>query len=286
MMCHSVEAARYLLTEPGAPRTSLVPLRVTAQAACLKWQRPEYAERLARRPGPPLDYRSRPAEDFAAVVVEYSDAAGNPLVVEAITSWAFVGAGLRLRMELLGPEYSMSVSSLETGLALFFSRAVEQQAGEDLVEKQSAESGLMPVVPNEAAAYGYEDEDRHMVRSFLAGERPRETFDDGLAVTELLMAAYMSAEQERTITFPPGGLETFVPAVAARALEPAGLNLAQSCPSASRRAAWSQARAVRAMQVSVPSRHVNAEGEHAPAVVTAGSSVTSLSARGRQSPNP
>jgi len=35
-----------------------------------------------------------------------------------------------------------------------------------------------------------------------------------VAVTELLMAAYMSAEQERTIPFPPPDLETFVPAVA------------------------------------------------------------------------
>lgn len=33
-------------------------------------------------------------------------------------------------------------------------------------------------------------------------------------VVELLMAAYQSAEQERTLAFPPEGLETFVPAVA------------------------------------------------------------------------
>ena len=37
---------------------------------------------------------------------------------------------------------------------------------------------------------------------------------DGVAVTELLMTAYMSAEQERTIPFPPPDLESFVPAVA------------------------------------------------------------------------
>ena len=41
-----------------------------------------------------------------------------------------------------------------------------------------------------------------------------ENFSDGLAVTELLMAAYMSAEQDKTIQFPPEGLEDFVPAVA------------------------------------------------------------------------
>ena len=53
-----------------------------------------------------------------------------------------------------------------------------------------------------------------MVESFLAGNRPEENFSDGFAVTELLMGAYMSAEQDKTIQFPPEGLEDFVPAVA------------------------------------------------------------------------
>ena len=214
MMCHSIETARFLLTEPGAERSSLIPRKVTAQTACLKWQRPKYAERLAQMPGPELDYANAPAEDYAHAVVEYEDRSGAPLVVEATTSWSYVGAGLRLSMELLGPEYSMNVNTQENGLSLFFSREVAQQAGEDLVEKQNAEMGLMPVVANEPAVYGYEDENRHMVRAFLVGERPRENFEDGVNVTELLMTAYMSAEQERTVEFPPKGLDSFVPAVA------------------------------------------------------------------------
>jgi hypothetical protein len=72
----------------------------------------------------------------------------------------------------------------------------------------------MPVVANEAAAYGYEAENRHFVRAFLGLEPLRLTFDDGVDVVELLMAAYQSAEQERTLSFPPEGLEAFVPAVA------------------------------------------------------------------------
>ena len=40
------------------------------------------------------------------------------------------------------------------------------------------------------------------------------TFDDGVEVVELLMTAYMSAEQRRTLPFRPDGLDTFVPAVA------------------------------------------------------------------------
>ncbi|HUO52260.1 MAG TPA: gfo/Idh/MocA family oxidoreductase, partial [Gemmatimonadaceae bacterium] len=74
--------------------------------------------------------------------------------------------------------------------------------------------GLMPVVANEAAAYGYEAEDRHFVRAFLGRETPRLTFDDGLEVVRILMAAYMSAEQRKTLPFPPKGLDAFVPAVA------------------------------------------------------------------------
>ena len=214
MMCHSVEAARFLLTPPAAPRNVLTPVKVTAYTNCLKWQRPEYAKRLSENSKGMLDYAARPSEDFARSLIEYRDPQGTPIVVETTTSWCYVGAGLRLSMELLGPEYSMQINTLDTGLKVFFSREVAGKSGEDLVEKQNAEMGLMPVVSNEGNEYGYDVEDRHMVESFLAGKRPVENFDDGLNVTELLMTAYMSAEQEKTLPFPPPGLEDFVPAVA------------------------------------------------------------------------
>jgi len=70
------------------------------------------------------------------------------------------------------------------------------------------------VVSDEENEYGYTSENRHMVRAFQDGTRPEENFSDGVNVTELLMTAYMSAEQEKTLSFPPSGLETFVPAVA------------------------------------------------------------------------
>jgi predicted dehydrogenase len=214
MMCHSALVVRRLLTEPGASLRTLRPVKVTAHIASLKWTRPEYARQLAERYGPSVDYTRRPAEDFASLMVEFETPEGLRVLGEATTSWSYVGAGLRLSAELLGPEYSMSWNTLDTGLKLFFSRAVQGREGEDLVEKQNAESGLMPVVANEAAAYGYEAENRHFVRAFLRLEPPRLTFDDGVDVVELLMAAYQSAEQERTLAFPPDGLEAFVPAVA------------------------------------------------------------------------
>jgi predicted dehydrogenase len=214
MMCHSVEVARYMLTQPGAPRQSIRPTKISAQIACLKWARPEYARALRERMGSEVDYRTKPSEDFARATISYVDEQGAPLIVEATTSWSYVGAGLRLSMELLGPEYSLSMNSLDSGLKLFFSRQVQGEAGEDLVEKQNAEQGLMPVVGNEAGEYGYENENRYFAQCFLEGKQPQENFYDGLEVTELLMTAYMSAEQERVVEFKPKNLDTYIPAVA------------------------------------------------------------------------
>ena len=214
MMCHSVEEARFLLTEPGKPRDSIKPISVSAHTDCLKWQRPKYADILSKNSGGKTDYSQRPSEDFARSLIEYLDENGEKIIVETTTSWCFVGEGLRLSMELFGPEYSMFVNTLDPDLKVFFSREVSGEAGEDLVEKQNAESGGMPVVSNEAEVYGYTAENRHMVESFLAGKRPEENFSDGVNVTELLMTAYMSAEQGQTITFPPPELDTFIPAVA------------------------------------------------------------------------
>jgi predicted dehydrogenase len=218
MMCHSALVVRHLLTKPGDPLSTVTPVRVTAHIASLKWSRPEYAKRLAKSMG--VDYAKTPSEDFASLTIEFETSDGLTVIGEATTSWSFVGAGLRLSAELLGPEYSMAWNSLDSGLKLFFSREVKGKAGEDLVEKQNAEIGLMPVVPSEAAAYGYEAEDRHFVRVFLGKEEPLLTWDDGLEVVQILMTAYKSAESGRTLDFPPRGLDQFVPAVASGTWKP------------------------------------------------------------------
>jgi predicted dehydrogenase len=214
MLCHSALVVRHLLTKPGAPLSTVRPVRVSARIASLKWSRPEYARQLAERFGNEVDYTRRPAEDFASATIEFETDDGHLVIGEATTSWSFVGAGLRLSAELLGPEYSMSWNSLDSGLKLFFSRAVQGKEGEDLVEKQNAEVGQMPVVPDEASVYGYEGENRHFVRAFLGKEAPLLTAADGLDVVRLLMTAYRSAEEGRTLAFPPDGLDRFVPAVA------------------------------------------------------------------------
>jgi predicted dehydrogenase len=214
MMCHSALVVRHLLTRPGESLSTVKPVKVTGHIASLKWTRDVYAKRLKATMGKEVDYAKRPSEDFASVMIEFETAEGFTVLGEATTSWSFVGAGLRLSAELLGPEYSMSWNTLDSGLKLFFSREVKGKTGEDLVEKQNAEMGLMPVVANEPMAYGYEAENRHFVRVFLGKEEPLLTWDDGLDVVRLLMAAYQSAETGKTVKFPPNGLDTFVPAVA------------------------------------------------------------------------
>ena len=222
MMCHSVEEARFMLTEPGKPRDSIIPISISAHTDCLKWQRPEYVKILSDNSNGETDYSKRPSEDFARSLIEYLDEDKNKLIVETTTSWCFVGEGLRLSLELFGPEYSMFVNTLDPDLKVFFSRKVTGSQGEDLVEKQNAESGGMPVVSNEAEVYGYTAENRHMVQSSANGNRPEENFDDGLEVTRLLMAAYMSAEQEKTIQLPNSDIDTFIPAVAQGEWNPKG----------------------------------------------------------------
>lgn len=212
MMCHSALMVRHLLTKPGEALATVKPVRVTGHIASLKWSRPAYVKKLKQAMH--VDYSKTPSEDFASILIEFETADGLRVIGEATTSWSFVGAGLRLSAELLGPEYSMKWNSLDSGLQLFFSREVTGRAGEDLVEKQNAEQGVMPVVPEEYAAYGYTNEDRHFVRVFLGKEKPLVTWDDGLEVVKLLMAAYQSAEQGKTLAFPPKGLDRFVPAVA------------------------------------------------------------------------
>ncbi len=214
MMCHSIEVARHLLNEPGARRDALRVKSVSGTVANLKWTRPHYADQLKQRFGNEVDYRKRPSEDFARGLVTLEDADGNELIIEATTSWAYVGAGLRIQLELLGPEYAMEFSSLGTGLKIFMSREVSGGEGEDLVEKQNAEQGLMPVLENEEDVYGYTDENRHMVDCFRKQTTPLETFEDGVAVVEILMALYRSAEIGQTVSYPFDDLIDYVPVVA------------------------------------------------------------------------
>jgi len=214
MMCHSMEAARVLLTEPGKKKSSLKPVSVNCEIAALKWSRQKYINELTRRYEGKVDYAKSPAEDFARATVVYESPEKLPLIAEVSTSWSYNGPGLRLFFELLGPEYYMKINSLSPNLNVFFSRNVKGKAGEDFVEKQAAEQGLMPVLSNEVLAYGYAQENKYMTECFLDGRQPEETFEDGLFIQRILAACYMSAEEGKKLKFPPKGLDDFIPQVA------------------------------------------------------------------------
>lgn len=212
MMCHSLEAARYLLYDPEKGKDSLKPRKVLAQVASLKWTQETYIKELKERFG--VDYSVEPAEDYAAATVIYEDDEGNIVLSETHTSWCFVGAGLRLTFEVLGPEYSLQINTLQPELFMFFSRNVRIPPTEEFVEKQNADQGLMPVIPDEAVTYGYQNEDRHIVQAFMKRKEPRETWYDGLLVVQLMMTAYMSAEKGIAIDFKPELVEKYIPPVA------------------------------------------------------------------------
>ncbi|GBC93682.1 D-xylose dehydrogenase [bacterium HR15] len=216
MMCHSVAAGWYVLTPPDQPLTALVPRSVSAQIACLKWARPEYAQRLRETYAHEMevDYTRQPAEDYAAARITFQTPSGNLVLVEATTSWCFVGPGLRLTFEVLGPEYMLAINTLAGEGTIFFSRQIQGAAGEDLVEKQNAEQGLMPYLADETHTYGYIAENRYFTDCLLHGETPFCTLEYGARITELLMAAYLSAERRQTVDLPCPELENFIPAVA------------------------------------------------------------------------
>lgn len=222
LMCHSLEAGRFLLTPPGQdPNEWLTPVSVRATIASLRWGRARYAAQLAERYPGLQDYASTPSEDYASATYTFVNGDGEPVIVEATTSWGFVGSGMRLAFELHGPEYSMTANSLTGDATMFLSRALQQAAGEDMLEKQNAEQGLIPVVADEPSSYGYTAENTAVTHMFLRGEQPLESVASGVAVTELLMAAYFSAETETVVRF-PAELGDYVPAVARREWRPRG----------------------------------------------------------------
>jgi predicted dehydrogenase len=210
MMCHSVEVGRFLLTAPDAPRASLKVKAVQGSVAYLKWTQDRYARALAQD-FKGVEMQRRPVEDFARATVTLEDEGGRELIVEASTSWSYVGPGLRIDLALLGPEYAMEFSSLNPSLKVFLSRAITGGQGEDLVEKQNAEQGQMPIVEDEAGTYGYIGENRHMVECFRHGRTPIETFHDGVEVVKMVMALYKSAETGAVVRLPDESLETYVP---------------------------------------------------------------------------
>ncbi|MFP8955430.1 Gfo/Idh/MocA family protein [Natrialbaceae archaeon A-CW3] len=207
MMCHSHKVNHHLLADPDDP-DGLTPVAVSGDISTLKWGQDAYADELADEYD--VDYRTSPAEDYARASVFYETADGDLVVGEATNSWCFVGEGLRITVELLGPEYSGSLNTLESGTNVFFSSDAGDESGY-VVEKQEATEGSFSVVPDEATTYGYVAQNRHVVDAFRHGEDAREDLYDGLEVVKLCMASYRAAEEGRRIDLERTDLESYVP---------------------------------------------------------------------------
>lgn len=220
MMCHSHKVNKHLLESPTGD--DLTPLAVSCDLSTLKWAREEYADRLAAEFD--VDYRSAPAEDYARATVYYETDDGDVVVAEATNSWCFVGSGLRITIELLGPEYSGSINTLDSGVDVFFSSDVEDDAGY-VVEKQQAGQGEMAVLPDEVTTYGYLAQNRHVVSAFRDDENAREDLEDGLEVVELTAASYLAAERGERVEMAAADLTDYIPEPARGEFDPSPAGL-------------------------------------------------------------
>lgn len=216
MMCHSHKVNQHLLESPSRSET-LQPVAVSCDISTLKWQREMYTKELKEKYD--VDYQSNPAEDYARATVYYETDEGETVVGETTNSWCYVGSGLRITIELLGPEYSGSLNTLDSGTDVFFSSSVEDEGGY-VVEKQQAGQGAMPVIPDEVTTYGYLDQNRHVVSAFRQGENAREDLHDGFEIVRLCMASYLSAEEGRRVRLEDADLESYVPEPARGAFDP------------------------------------------------------------------
>ena len=218
MGCHSIAVGWYVLTPHGKPPTCLEPVAVTAETALLKWGLPKWRQKLLDQYG--VDYSKTPAEDFATGMVTFKNPETGQLVKAQFTdSWMFEKQGLRLFMDGMGPGYAFEINTLASPLNIFIGDAAAEAAAdaETALEKSTASRGLLAVQYNEPDLYGYTDENAEAAGAFLAGRDGFLTWQYGLQVTRLVMAAYMAAERRQTIdlTDPTiqAELETYVPLI-------------------------------------------------------------------------
>jgi predicted dehydrogenase len=209
MMSHTHLATKHLLRNPTGDEAPLTPVEVTGNTFNLKWGHGLYADHLREEFG--VEFGENPADDYANAVVVFERAGGQPAVAESVASWSYVGAGVHRTLELLGPESTARVESGEATTNIFISDNVGG-GSDDLMEKQAAQRGRMPVEPLDVVNGGYVNQTQDIVASFRSGENARFDLDDGVQTMELCMASYKSAEEGVTVDVQSVDLEDYVPA--------------------------------------------------------------------------
>jgi len=113
--------------------------------------------------------------------------------------------GLRLTMEGLGAGYGFDIDTQFSTLRVFLSdearesiAATESGHGQ-AVEKATSTGGLLSIHPNELDLYGFPDELEDARNAFHKGVDGRLNWEFGLAVSRLVIASYMAAEERRTL---------------------------------------------------------------------------------------
>jgi predicted dehydrogenase len=162
MGCHCIEAARYFLGK-DSPVVEV-----------LAW-------------GDTLLHDTK-AEDNAVLLMRFRDGQ----IAQAEVSWTSRG-GLDLRNEVYGTDGVIFTDvTRETPIKVF-----SRPGAGYVVEKAESETGWLFPPIDEAWVYGYQEEMRHFIDCVATGRRPRETFDDGLAVNRILDAGYLSMKSKR-----------------------------------------------------------------------------------------
>ena len=218
MGCHSIAMGWYALTPADKSPTFLKPISVSAECALLKWGLPEWREKLLKKHG--VDYAKTPAEDFATGMITYENPeTGQRVKAQFTDSWMFEKQGLRLFVDGMGPGYAFEINSLNSPLQVFIGDAAAEAVADadTALEKATATRGLLAVQHNEADLYGYPDENEDAARAFLSARDAFLPWSYGLEITKLVMAAYMSAERQKTIDLTDAAiqeeLETYVPLI-------------------------------------------------------------------------
>jgi predicted dehydrogenase len=218
MGCHSIAVGWHTLTPIGKPLTFLKPISIFAECALLKWGLPQWRQKLHDKIG--LDYKKTPAEDFTTGMVTFQNPETGQIVKSQFTdSWMFEKQGLRLFMDGMGPGYAFEVNTLNSPLQVFIgdesAKAVAD--AEMALEKATASRGLLAVQPNEADLYGYTDENEDVYNAFCNGRNGFLSWDYGLEIVRLVMAAYMSAEKGKSLNLTDPAinkeLENYIPLI-------------------------------------------------------------------------
>jgi predicted dehydrogenase len=168
MGCHSIEYTRWLLDKPQV-------------------------QNVTARMGRYVHTDKTEGEDFSLCVVEYDGGA----VAIAENSWGASG-GVHDRCEIFGSRGNTRGDLLRESALLTHSDVGYGYA----LEKSEGTKGWTFTVFEEAWNFGYPQEMQHFVDCVLGKVDPIETGNDGREVLEIIYAAYQSAHEGRTITWP------------------------------------------------------------------------------------